>query len=431
MPCARSRWNSVQNQSFDLSSARLNVTRFNDLTFPMRVALIASSLRLAGAEKQFSYMARTLNESGIDARVFYLGGGDHYQKVLTDAGVPVRQIFNRGHPLLMLVRLIKELAALKPHIVLASQFGDLVFAGLAGRLCGALVLGGVRSDGFYELRTSGRRSWPMLKLTHGIIANSHRAKGNLVSLGIDAQKIEVLPNVIDLPDFDHRMAKPFANVKLSGRVPIAAVGSLHNCKRFDRFLDGLALARQREPNLFGVIAGKDLGEQDALERKAKALGLFPDHVEFLGECENVPSLLARSRILVSCSDYEGFPNVILEAMAARLPVLATPAGDAGRIVKDKITGYLLPPDDAQLMAARIVSLVRAPAFSQQMGEAGRKLVEQDYSVTSLVPRLVSVFSDFARKHRRKSILSMLQQRPSVNSGSTPRVSPHGLPVSVA
>jgi glycosyltransferase involved in cell wall biosynthesis len=366
----------------------------------MRVALIATSLRRAGAEKQFFYAARTLHEAGIDARVYYLGAGDHYQTILANEGIPLRQIFNPHQSFLMLLRLIKELIAFRPHIVLASQFGDLLFAGVAGRVCGALVLGGVRSDGFYELRTAGRRSWLMLKLSHGLIANSDRAKDNLISLGNAAQKIAVVPNVIDLADFDQKMSRPFQNSAWDNRIPVTAVGSLQYCKRFDRFLDGLALARQREPSLFGVIAGDDLGEKAALERKSDALRLLPDHLQFLGDCAQIPSLLAGSRMLVSCSEYEGFPNVILEAMAARLPVLITPVGDARRIMKDGVAGYLLQPDDPRGMAERIVSLARDPAQAHQMGEAGRKLVERDYNITSLAPRLLSVFSVFAVKHRK-------------------------------
>jgi glycosyltransferase involved in cell wall biosynthesis len=367
----------------------------------MRIALIASSLRRAGAEKQFSYMARGLFDAGIDSHVFYLGGGDYYQTVLTRGGIPVHQIFNPGQPFLMLIRLIKQFAELKPDIVLASQFGDLIFAGLAGRLCGALVLGGVRSDGFYEIRTSGRRSGLMLRLSHGLVANSYRAKGNLVFLGIKPQKIAVTQNVIDLADFDQKITMPFVNPIPAGRIPVTAIGSLQNCKRFDRFLDGLALARRHEPALFGIIAGDDLGEQAGLERKAKDLGLLPDHLRFLGECDQVPSLLAHSRMLVSCSEYEGFPNVILEAMAARLPVLTTPTGDAARIVKDGATGFVLKPDDAQGMADAIVNLVRNPELANKMGEAGRKQVEQAHDLTSLAPRLMSVFSDFARTHGKR------------------------------
>src|SRR5262249_49333342 len=134
----------------------------------------------------------------------------------------------------------------------------------------------------------------------------------------------VMPNVIDLSEFDCQMTRPFASPTPANQIPVTAIGSLQNCKRFDRFLDGLALARQREPGVFGIIAGDDLGEKPALELKAKALGLLPDHLNFLGECDRVPSLLAHSRQLVSCSEYEGFPNVTLEAMAARLPVLTTP-----------------------------------------------------------------------------------------------------------
>src|ERR1043165_9782693 len=227
----------------------------------MRIALIASSLRLAGAEKQFSYAARILCSAGINARVFYLGAGDHFETILTDAGVPLRRIYNHGQPLRMLLCLIKKFAALNPDVVLASQFGDLLFAGLAGRLCGALVLGGVRSDGFYELRTSGRRSGLMLKLSHGLIANSQRAKDNLISMGIDGARIAVIPNVIDVAQFDEKMSAPLATAAWDNRIPISAVGSLQLCKRFDRFLDGLALARQREPSLLGIIAGEDLGEK--------------------------------------------------------------------------------------------------------------------------------------------------------------------------
>jgi glycosyltransferase involved in cell wall biosynthesis len=397
----------------------------------MRIALIASSLRRAGAEKQFSYTARALFEAGMDSQVFYLGAGDYYQTALTEAGIPVRQIFNRRQSLLMLIRLAKALAAQKPHIVLASQFGDLIFAGLAGRLCGALVLGGVRSDGYYEIRTSGWRSSVLLKLSHGLIANSHRAKENLESLGINPRKIAVMPNVIDLSEFDQKMARPFQNPAPANRILVNAIGSLQQCKRFDRFLDGLALARQREPALFGIIAGDDLGERAALERKAKSLGLLPDHLQFLGECDQVPSLLAHSRLLVSCSDFEGFPNVILEAMAARLPVLTTPTGDAARIVNHGSTGFVLQPDDAQGMAECIVDLVRNPALASQMGEAGRKQLEQHYNLRSLVPRLVSIICDFARQYGKKSILDTLEHRHPLNSHATSRVSTHSFPVSAA
>src|ERR1051326_6592286 len=256
----------------------------------MRIALIASSLRLAGAEKQFTYTARALFDAGVDARGFYLGPGDHYQQVLSKAGIPLQQIYNEGRSLFMLARLTRQLLGFKPHLTLASQFGDLIFAGPAGRLSNALVIGGVRSDGFYELRTSGRRSALMLLLANGLIANSDRAKANLSSQGVNSQTIAVLPNVIDLDQFDSDSQLPITNLVPKHRPIVTAVGSLLPCKRFDRFLDALALARRTDPQLFGILAGKDLGARAALESHAYSLGLYPEHLAFLGECSAIPAL---------------------------------------------------------------------------------------------------------------------------------------------
>jgi glycosyltransferase involved in cell wall biosynthesis len=385
----------------------------------MRIALIASSLRRAGAEKQFVYMARALWQAGVDVRVFYLGEGDYYQGVLIDAGIPFRQIFSRDRPLKMLACLVKEMSAFKPHIVLASQFGDLIFAAFAGRLCRALVLGGVRSDGLYELRSAGRRAWPLLSLTHGLIANSHRARENLISKGTDPRKIALLPNVIDLSDFDSKAAKPLPGCLASDRIRIAAIGSLQPCKRFDRFVAALAWARQEEPALFGLIAGDNFGEKSALEREAAALGLFPGHLQFLGDCNYIPALLAHSRLLVLCSDYEGFPNVILEAMAARLPVVATPVGDVARIVEHEVTGYVLQPDDNQAMGQHIARLALNPSLAVQMGEAGRKRVEQNYNSNALAERLMSIFSTFARARGKIPLLKLLEQRAANDISQVP------------
>jgi glycosyltransferase involved in cell wall biosynthesis len=313
--------------------------------------------------------------------------------------------------------------AFKPDIVLASQFGDLVFAAPAGRLCGSLVLGGVRSDGFYELRSLGWRARAVLPLTDGLIANSYRAKENLMSEGIAASKIEVVPNVIDVDAFDESAAIGPSEALPAGRIAVTCVGSLHRCKRYDRFLEALGLACAAEPAVLGVIAGKDLGAGAALHDKAVSLGLLPGKLKFLGECGRIPALLRSSRMLVLCSEYEGFPNVILEAMAARLPVVSTPAGDAGRIVQEGTTGYIVEPDDPAMLAERILRLARDLPLSQRLGGAGRKLVEEKYTLSRLPKRLVSVFQHFAGRDGRRG---MREQLESADGGQ--RFSVAGAPV---
>jgi glycosyltransferase involved in cell wall biosynthesis len=394
----------------------LMTDRLNLLTQPiaakalgtLRVAVVGSSLTLAGAQKQTVYMCRALLDEGIDARFFHLGEGGYYQTVLQGLGMPLMRIYQRNRPLHILAHLSKALCRFRPQIVLAPQFGDLLHSGLAGRLCRALVIGGLRSDGFYELNEHGRRSVWMLRLAHGLIANSHRARRNLLSQVTKAPPITVLPNVLDLREFDARthMAPPISTP--ADRIMAVAVGNLLPCKRFDRFLRALAQARRIAPALIGVIAGAEAGAGPELKRKAADLGLSPGHIIFLGECRNVPALLAHAGFLVLCSDYEGFPNVLLEAMAACLPVIAAPVGDAPRIVVHQATGYVVDGDNIGEMAKRMVDLAESPATRMRLGTEGRRCVMEEYDYARLPARLHSVFHNFAVHHRRHRLAENLQ-----------------------
>ncbi len=375
---------------------------------PLRVALVASSLRLAGAEKQTVYLSRALLELGIEVRFYHLGEDGPYKAALSQIGIPLFHIYRPNQPLFMLARLARALHGFNPQIVFAPQFGDLLQGGTAGRCCNAMVLGGIRSDGFYELCSHGRRSRWMLMLAQGLVANSHRAVQNLVSNGVHRRKLRVLPNVLDLSEFDSRSLLPCSWSLPSNRVKAVAVGSLQPCKRFDRFLRALALARRTVPDLLGVIAGADRGSRRALEQMANELELVPNHIVFVGECDNIPALLKQADCLVLCSDYEGFPNVILEAMAAALPVITTPVGDAARIVRPDRTGYVVDGDEVEALAGRLVQLAVSPETRTRLGREARTIVTREYSYSFLPLRLLSIFHDFAAQNRRSRLTSMLR-----------------------
>lgn len=373
----------------------------------LRVAMVASSLRLAGAEKQTVYVTRALQEAGTDVRFFHLGDGGHYATQLRRLRIPFHQIYRRHRPLYMLVQLARAFCRFRPQIVFAPQFGDLAQGGLAGRFCNALVLGGLRSDGFYELSSHGRWSRWVLRLADGLIANSERARQNLRSRVAKPPRISILPNVLDLREFDARseMSPPISIPP--DRVMAVAVGSLQPNKRFDRFIQALALARSEASALFGVIAGADCGCRAALRQEAAKLGLSPNHLVFLGECDHVPALLAQADILVLCSEYEGFPNVILEAMAASLPVIATRVGDNERVVLHDQTGYVVDEPIVEALAERMVELACSPAVRLRLGTAGRRRVVQEYDYESLAVRLLSVFSELSAQSRRHRLLKSL------------------------
>ena len=140
---------------------------------------------------------------------------------------------------------------------------------------------------------------------------------------------------------------------------------------------------------------------------ARELSLLPDGVSFLGRRDDVAGLLRSSDIVALTSEHEGFPNVVLEAMAARLPVVTTPSGDSGVIVEDGVTGFVVEGDDIAGMARRIVTLSASAELRRTFGEAGRGKVERLYSAHALGGMLLSTYRSIAARLGHTGLAGML------------------------
>jgi len=246
----------------------------------------------------------------------------------------------------------------------------------------------------------------VLRTSRVLLVNSHAARRNAEGLAVKAEKIRVLPNVIDLAAFDAAMSKNFLLIRQANRLIAMCVGRLISEKRVDFFLTALALARRAVAHLKGVIAG-DGPELPRLEKKAAALGLLPGHVEFLGRRPDVPALLRQADMLVHSSRNEGFPNAVLETMTAGLPVITTPAGNAGIVVEHGVTGYVVPFEDVQRTAESMVQLSLSADLRRRLGEAGRKRVEEHYSYECLADRLLATYRSIVRQQQRHDLLPLL------------------------
>src|SRR5690606_17108355 len=109
-------------------------------------------------------------------------------------------------------------------------------------------------------------------------------------------------------------------------------------------------------------------------------------------------------ILVLTSDHEGFPNVLLEAMAAGLPVVTTPAGDAASVVQDGVTGYVVGFDDGVALVARLLALARSADLRRQFGQAGRQRAAAVYGPEQLAPKLFEVYWWAAERANARPVL---------------------------
>lgn len=362
----------------------------------LRVAFVAGTLGQGGAEKQLVYMVRALAESGVDVRVYSLTRGEFYEKELRGIGNAPIWVGRFQNPLLRVVTLANALRGFRPHVVQATHFFVNLHASIAGRLSRALVVGSIRNDLDYEFESTGRWAGLSFRLPPVILANSFAARRGAREKGLPhAEKVHVVTNVIDLEAFDASDSAGQRRTPESG-TRVTAVARLVHPKRLDRFLEALAAARKRTAGLEGVIVGEG-PERKNLERLAKKLGLLPGGVTFLGRRADVPALLRDSHVLALTSDHEGFPNVLLEAMAACLPVVTTPAGDAGAVVVDGETGYVVPFDDIDALTDRLVRMTQSSEERLRLGNEGRRRVEREYSLEGLGDRLLAEYASLARQ----------------------------------
>jgi len=374
----------------------------------LRVAVITANLGLAGAEKQAFYIARALAGAGVDVRVWNLARGGEYQDALRRLHIPAHWFgWLPGLPLRLLV-LLAGLRRFRPHVIQSVHAYTNIYSALAGRILGAVSLGGLRSDLGSCFADNGRFSRYLLTWPDAIAVNSKKAQAQVQQARLlDPGRLHFLPNAIDLETFPER-------APAAGRACTCIyVGRLFPFKRVDVFIRALAMARASDPSIRGIVAG--YGPQEAaLQRLAAEAGLGGGSLTFLGFRDDVPQIIQQASIFVFCSESEGTPNVILEAMAAGLPVITTPAGDAADVVQPAGAGYVVPFGDVEATARAMLRLAKSPVLRAKLGRAGRSYVAHQRSTSELAARLIGIYAGVARTTTRRGgpdLLNRLSRCP--------------------
>jgi glycosyltransferase involved in cell wall biosynthesis len=321
-------------------------------------------------------------------------------------GIPPIWIGRSNSPILRLFTLNKYLREYTPHILQSTHFYTNLHVAILAPFHRSISIGSIRNDTIHELKANGRWGPFLLKTPSALIANSYAGKLNAIELGIDERTIHVLPNVIDLDDFDQRFSQPSTQMagKDNNTIKFISITRLVYQKRVEYFLEALAQARTINQKVSGVVVG-DGPERARLTEIAQKLNLIPEGVVFLGERDDIPTLLKSADVLVLSSDHEGFSNVLLEAMSASLPVITTPAGDAGVIVQDQINGCVVQRGDVDSIVKAMLSMAGSPGLRKKMGQKSRQRVEQLYSYQHLRHNLLKIYQEIARQQGKGSLLN--------------------------
>jgi glycosyltransferase involved in cell wall biosynthesis len=206
---------------------------------------------------------------------------------------------------------------------------------------------------------------PWLRLAHRIVVPSVYLRDVFQRHGHDAL---VIPNVVDLSKFTYRDRTPL-------RPRLLCTRNFESYYRVDVVLDAFARLLETEPTATLTLAG--YGSQEPRLREMAAR-LAPQSVRFVGKVNpaDMPALYAAHDIAVNASVLDNQPVSILEAFAAGLPVVSTPAGDIPSMIRQGITGLLVPPVDAAAMTKAVCMLLGKPAMAAAIARTANTQVNR-------------------------------------------------------
>lgn len=161
------------------------------------------------------------------------------------------------------------------------------------------------------------------------------------------------------------------------------------------FVDAARILCASHRPVYFIVAGEgDLRKK--MELKAIELSVY-DKMRFFGFCTNVPQIMRLLDVLVQPSLNEGFGLSILEALYMGIPVIATNVGGIPEILHDKVTGVLIPPNDAQALAQAISVILENKDMAAEMAKAGRVSVESRFSIEHMVQEFSELYCALFRK----------------------------------
>ena len=358
------------------------------------VVTFLSNFLIGGTERQVVNLVHHLDDERFDVHMAcFRRRGPLLQEVdaesMAFADYPITTLPSL-RTLWQQARLARYIRAHRIRIVHSFGFYANVFAIPAARLGGArVVVASIRDTGDHLTATQQRLQKWICKAADHVLVNAEAVKTRLVEQGYPASVISVIGNGIDVSRF-RRPGEARSSMRATLGLPasgplVAVVSRLNRLKGVEYFLDAAALLARDFDDARFLIVGDSVSQsyRDELEAYAASRGLR-DRVVFTGFRSDVPELLSEVSVLALPSLSEGLSNVVLEAMAAYVPVVATAVGGTPEIIDDGVTGLLVPPRRAPALAQAISSLLADPERRRVMGEAGRRHVEARFSLEAMV-----------------------------------------------
>lgn len=359
---------------------------------PVRLLLVTDSLEVGGAERHVVDLAVALHQKGFEVVVACSASGPLAQPLL-GAGVPVKPLLDRKVKrrvsLTYALRLRRLMKGARFDLVHAHVYASGAAAALASLGSGVPLVLTEHTEALWQGRRARTVSRFVYARARHIIVVSNAIRRRLVKRdGVPPNLITVVPNAVSAVACT--AAAPQGLPAELGEGPLVGViARLQPEKGLDHFLKAAARVAALVPEARFIVVG-DGPLRGELEALARRIGVG-ESVCFLGFRADAREVTGLLDVLVVPSLTEGSPLVVLEAMAAGVPVVASDVGGIPDQIRHEREGLLVPPGDPKALEVALLCLLRDPAYARVLGEEGRRRAHSEFGHGRMVRRIEEVY----------------------------------------
>jgi glycosyltransferase involved in cell wall biosynthesis len=352
---------------------------------------------MGGADRQILYLAHALIARHFEVRLVCMTPPEEMGRQALADGLPITSLdMQRGQAdWRSFRRFVTLLQSWQPHVLTSFMYHANLLGRLAGKWAGVpLVVSSIRSERNGSAARDRLMRWTNW-MDHACTTNSQQVADSLLSRGLlSSQKLRVIPNGVDIAALTASTDERFRIRDELGLAPAGflwlAIGRLWEQKDYPTLLR--AFQRLGAPEARLAIAGRG-PLLDELRRQAQELGIA-SQVMFLGVRNDIAALLSAADALVLSSAWEGMPNVIMEALAAAKPVVATQVGGVAELVQPGKSGLLAPAGDSDALSRAMGELMSMSAEERrQLGFHGRDHIAAHYSLPAMADRWSALYRE--------------------------------------
>jgi L-malate glycosyltransferase len=256
-----------------------------------------------------------------------------------------------------------------------------------------VVIGSQRQLGDLLTPRQSRAQAAAFRWCDGVVCNSQAAANGLAKADLSPDKIFIIGNALP----EQAFAQKRKSVDRGGCLRVGMVARMNaHYKNHVGFLRIASRIHGTMPEVEFLLVG-DGPLRPELEKQAQDLGLG-NHVLFLGDRRDIPEILASMDVAVLTSDSESLSNVLLEAMAAGLPVVAYRVGGNAELVNEQ-RGMLIRSGDEEGFATAVLRFLASPAIRLQLGQDGRRFAQENFSLQSILARYEACYQTLLEKRK--------------------------------